>query len=68
MMSDIPIIHFVQLLLWLVNNEVRSLCDDIQITVGNNGCNLDYFVLDRVQTGHLKINPDEAFGGHSARV
>ena len=52
-------IHRRQHLVRLVDDQVGSLGDDLQLIVGDQGGDLDDHVLRRVEPGHLQIHPDQ---------
>lgn len=53
-----PIRHSVQELIWLIYNQIWSLCQYIEFRVGDDAGHLDDVVLLDVQSRHLQVHPD----------
>jgi hypothetical protein len=58
MVFNTPIIHVIQDVFRLFNDEVRSLCDDVEILVCDEAGSLQDPVLLNVQTSHLEYYID----------
>jgi hypothetical protein len=59
MMAGVPFIHRRQYGLALVNRKARTLGDHLEIGIGNEGGNLDDVVIERIESGHFKVDPDQ---------
>ena len=59
MLNRIPLVHGGKNFVGLMDCQDRPLGQDLQVLVGNHGCNLENTVMLRVQTGHFKVDPDQ---------
>ncbi len=59
MMRLIPLVHVSQSFYVLVNREHRTLGNDHEFLVGNDGGDLDDHVALGIEAGHLEIHPHE---------
>jgi len=51
-----------------VDGDNRTLCQDVELIVGNNGRDLNDHIMLWIQTRHFKIYPDQLIGcWHGAR-
>ena len=59
-LASVPFIHATENLLTLPYGQLRSLGDDVEIAVGDDGGDLDDIIPRRIQTGHFQVDPDKA--------
>ena len=56
---DDDLVHVGQGLRRLMDDQVRTLRDDVEVVVGDQGRDLDDDVGPRVEAGHLEIHPHQ---------
>lgn len=59
MMFNTPFIHVIHDLFTLVDDEIGSFGDKIQITVGNETGDFDDMVVVDIETCHFEVDPYE---------
>ncbi len=62
MLGGVPLVHRLQLGLWLLHCDNRALGQYIEVLVGDHGGDLDDAVALRHQAGHFEIDPDQIGG------
>jgi hypothetical protein len=58
-MFPVPIVHGREHRLGLVDGNDRSLRQDLQVSVGDEGGDLDDAILGGLQAGHFQVQPDQ---------
>ncbi len=58
----VPLIHARQGGVTLMNRQHRSLRQDIEFGIGDDGGDLDNPILVRIESGHLQIDPHQVVG------
>ena len=62
-----PLAHVVEDRVGLVNDEIRTLGDDLELGVGDQAGDLEHVLGVRVEPGHLHVDPDQRrVCGHAA--
>jgi hypothetical protein len=61
-LTGVPFVHRFEFFLGLVDGQNWPFGEDIELTVGNDGGDLDDAMAFRNQTGHLQVDPDQVAG------
>ena len=54
----IPVVHFCEGFIRLVDGNHRAFAENIEVFVGDDGGDFDNDIVETVQSSHFQINPD----------
>ena len=53
----VPLIHFIEVLFFSMNDNVRSFMLMLEVLVSNDASEFENLIVDRIQTAHFEVNP-----------
>jgi hypothetical protein len=51
------LIHLAENFFWLMNHQIRALCDDVELIISNDRRNLNDDIAHVVESCHFEVHP-----------